>query len=60
MAKIREFYFVPYGYGGQHGDRIEAVKMTSKEFEEISGKSCGERGGVYFKEYIEALYYTQD
>ena len=60
MAKILTYYFVPYGCGGQHGDRIETVEMTKKEFQEASKKPWNERGGVYFEQYIAALYYTQD
>lgn len=60
MAKIRKFYFVPFGENGQHGDFIQTVEMTKKEFVEKSGRPWYERGGVYFESYVAALYYTQD
>lgn len=60
MAKARTYYFVPYGSGGQHGDRVETVEMTKKEFLNVSGKPRYERGGVYFEKYAAALYYAQD
>lgn len=60
MAKLRKYYFVPYGWGGQHGDRIETVEMTKKQFREESAKSSAERSGVYFESYEAAVYYTMD
>ena len=60
MAKIKKYYFVPYGSGGQHGDRIETVEMTKKEFHELSNKPWYERGGVYFESYMAASFYVND
>ena len=63
MAKTerkRTFYFVPYGYGFQHGTDIIEKKMTLSEFKEINKLPYYERGGAYFDKYIAAVYYTQD
>ena len=60
MAKARIYFFVPYDCYGQHGTNIQEVKMTKKEFQEVSRKPWYERGGVYFEDYVAALYYTQD
>ena len=55
-----EYYLVRYGWGFQHGDNIETVYMTEKEFEKMKNKNPFEKAGAYFDNYESALYYTMD
>ena len=56
-SKLKTFYAVEDGWGGQRGSFIEEVQMTEKEFRE---EKQNRKGRALFRKYIEALYYTQD
>ena len=60
MARKGTYYFVPNGWGGQHGTDIKEVKMTKNEYFEMKQKPYTQKDGAYFDSYIKALYYTED
>lgn len=49
-----EYFFVPYGWGCQHGTEI--IPVTAEEYKNQPYRSCG----AYFDSYVAALYYTMD
>ena len=58
MARKKEYYFVPWGCGGQHGDQI--CPVTREEYKRESVLPPWQRRGAYFDSYIAACYYVDD
>ena len=58
--RLRTYYAVEDGWGGQRGCFIEEVKMTQSEFREETSSPANRKGRALFTSYAAALYYTQD
>lgn len=57
--RLKKFYKVLDGLGGQHGDIIEEVKMTESEFRTLTARPI-RKGYAIFRTYQSALYYVND
>jgi hypothetical protein len=58
--KKKTYYIVEDDGYGQRGTDIEEVKLTKKEYEQITRQDRRERNYSIFEKYSSALYYTQD
>ena len=58
-TKLNVVYYVPDDAWGQHGSYIRTI-TTTENADTLNAIRPRPTRGVYFDEYIEALYYTQD
>ena len=57
--RLKTFYKVADGWGGQRGSFIEEVQMTESEFRTLTA-TPQRKGFSLFRKYVEALYYIYD
>lgn len=58
MAKKKEYFKVPHGWGNQHGTDI--IPCSKEEYDRAKEDRSLLWSASYFDSYIAALYYTQD